>query len=154
MTAEIDMHRCFRAVLMALALPGRPQASPVAGSATPDLVLRSIWEPEQVGRLVVLIQGDPGPRRLEGLERGSEEEPQRGATALVATAGDAPETAVWLEGPGLAEPARTVLPISAEALESRSRACAAPPAGIDLVLVTREGAIVGLPRTTRVTVER
>jgi alpha-D-ribose 1-methylphosphonate 5-triphosphate synthase subunit PhnH len=151
-TAEIDAHRCFRAVLMALALPGRPQPSPVSRAETPGLLLRAIWEPDQVGRAVVTMAGDPGPYRLEALDRGTEEEPQRGATALVTAAHDAPDTAVWLEGPGLARRTRARLPISTAALASRARACAAPPAGIDLLLVTRDGDIVGLPRTTRVTV--
>ena len=147
--AEVDAHRCFRAVLMALALPGRPQPSPVPPASTPALVLRSIWEPRQVGEAVRVIHGDPGPRALEDARRGSEAEPHLGGTVLVVADRAGPWTRVRLEGPGLREPTPALLPLSREALESRARACAGPPAGIDLVIVTPDGSILGLPRTTR-----
>jgi alpha-D-ribose 1-methylphosphonate 5-triphosphate synthase subunit PhnH len=149
---DVDAHRCFRAVLMALALPGRPQASPVPPASTPALVLRSIWEPGQAGEAVRVVYGDPGPRTLEEVPRGTDAEPQLGGTVLLVAGLDGPRTRVWLEGPGLSEPTPTLLPLSHEALESRARACASPPTGIDLVIVTPEG-IVGLPRTTRVEID-
>lgn len=151
--AAVEAHRCFRAVLMALALPGRPQASPVPPASTPALVLRSIWEPGQVGEAVRVVYGDPGPRKLEEVPRGTEAEPQLGGTVLLVAGPDGARTSVRLEGPGLSEPTCCSLPLSREALESRARACASPPTGIDLVIVTADGAILGLPRTTRVEIE-
>jgi alpha-D-ribose 1-methylphosphonate 5-triphosphate synthase subunit PhnH len=148
--SELDAHRCFRAVLTALSLPGRPQPSPVPRDQTPALVLRSIWEPDQVGGAVRVVRGDPGPRLLEEVPRGTEAEPQLGGTVVLVADAGGPRTPVRLEGPGLREAARAVLPLSREALESRARACADPPAGVDLVIVTADGSIVGLPRTTRV----
>jgi alpha-D-ribose 1-methylphosphonate 5-triphosphate synthase subunit PhnH len=147
-TAEVERHRCFRAVLEALARPGRPQPSPVSAAATPGLVLSAIWEPDQVGESVFVVHGDPEPAALERVPRGTEEEPELGGTVLVVAAPDGPVSNVWLEGPGLRERGRAALPLSAAALAARARACARPPAGIDLVIVTPEGAIVGLPRTT------
>jgi alpha-D-ribose 1-methylphosphonate 5-triphosphate synthase subunit PhnH len=160
---ETDLHHCFRAVLTALAHPGRPQTlppSPGFAGYSPDsagesgglvkLVLEAIWEPAQVGTQVVVIDGDPEAATLELLPRGGEAEPQHGSTALVVAAPGGPESAVWLDGPGLKELARARLPLSAAALEARARACASPPMGIDLLIVTSDGAIVGLPRTTRV----
>ena len=149
MTA-LNRHRCFRAVLQALARPGRVQASPVAPAETPELVLRAIWEPDQVGEAVFVVRGEPAAHDLERLPRGSEEEPQQGCTVLLLAAPGGPRTPVWLEGPGLRERERAVLPLSAAALASRARACAQPPAGIDVVIVTPDGAILGLPRTTQV----
>jgi len=150
---ELDAHRCFRAVLTALSLPGRPQPSPVSRERTPELILRSIWEPDQVGGAVRLVRGDPGPRLLEDVPRGTEAEPQLGGTVVVVADPDGERTAVRLDGPGLREAAPAVLPLSREALESRNRVCAEPPAGVDLVIVTADGSIVGLPRTTRVEVD-
>ena len=150
--SELDAHRCFRVVLTALSLPGRAQPSPVSRERTPELVLRSIWEPDQVGEAVRVVHGDPGPRLLEEVPRGTEAEPQLGGTVLLVADPGGPRTAVRLEGPGLREAAPAVLPLSRAALESRARACADPPAGIDLVIVTSEGSIVGLPRTTRVAI--
>ncbi len=146
----MERHRCFRAVLHALSQPGRPQSSPVAAPATPALVLRAIWEPDQMGESVFVVRGEPEPGALERLPRGHEEEPQLGCTVLLVAAPEGPRTPVWLEGPGLRERERALLPLSASALASRARACADPPAGIDLVLVTPDGSILGLPRTTRV----
>jgi len=147
---EQDAHRCFRAVLTALSRPGRPQPSPVPPDRTPALILASIWEPAQVGEAVRLVRGDPGPRLLEEVPRGTEAEPQLGGTLVLVADPDGPRTPVRLEGPGLREAAPAVLPLSRAALESRARACAEPPAGVDLVIVTADGSIVGLPRTTRV----
>jgi alpha-D-ribose 1-methylphosphonate 5-triphosphate synthase subunit PhnH len=115
-----------------------------------DLVLDAIWEPDQLGTQVVVVEGDLGPAVLEALPRGSEAEPQHGGTALVVARPDGPESGVWLEGPGLREPSPVRLPLSGAALEARGRACATPPMGIDLLIVTTDGRIVGLPRTTRV----
>ena len=151
--STMDAHRCFRAVLTALSLPGRPQASPVPPERTPGLVLAAIWEPDQVGDAVRLVRGDPGPRLLEEVPRGTEAEPQLGGTVVVVPDRDGPRTGVRLAGPGLREPTPAVLPLSREALESRARACAEPPAGIDLVIVTAAGSIVGLPRTTQVEID-
>jgi len=150
---SVDAHRCFRAVLTALSLPGRPQASPVPPERTAALILDAIWEPAQVGEAVRLVRGDPGPRLLEDVPRGTEAEPQLGATVVLVADPGGPSTPVWLEGPGLREPAPARLPLSREALESRARACAEPPAGIDLVIVTAGGSIVGLPRTTRIEID-
>jgi alpha-D-ribose 1-methylphosphonate 5-triphosphate synthase subunit PhnH len=150
---EIDVHRCFRAVLTAMSLPGRPQPSPVPRELTAALILRSIWEPDQVGDAVRLVHGDPGPRLLEEVPRGTEAEPQLGGTVVLVADPDGQRTAVRLEGPGLREASPAVLPLSREALESRARACADPPAGVDLVIVTADGSIVGLPRTTRIEID-
>jgi alpha-D-ribose 1-methylphosphonate 5-triphosphate synthase subunit PhnH len=86
--------------------------------------------------------------RLDTLAQGTDEYPDR-STTIVLAAGLA-ETAVVLRGPGINGELRTVLPLPnsdflAQWAENRARF----PRGIDLLLV-RNGTVIGLPRTTRI----
>lgn len=143
-------HVAFRAVLNALARPGRPQGLP-ANDAEQGLALlmEAIWADAPEAPLVLdepdLVQA------ILAAPRGSEEEPERGATLLVARR-DAPRQRVRLEGPGLERPAAAWLALSRAEVDARGLACAAPPLGVDLLLLDQSCQVVGLPRTTRVTV--
>jgi alpha-D-ribose 1-methylphosphonate 5-triphosphate synthase subunit PhnH len=86
--------------------------------------------------------------RLETMAQGTDEYPDRSTTVVLA-AGLA-ETAVVLKGPGINGELRTILPLPnsdflAQWADNRARF----PRGIDLLLV-RNGTVIGLPRTTRI----
>jgi len=86
--------------------------------------------------------------RLETMAQGTDEYPDRSTTVVVA-AGLA-EQAVVLKGPGINGELRTVLPLPdggflEQWIDNRARF----PRGIDLLLV-RNGTVIGLPRTTRI----
>lgn len=86
--------------------------------------------------------------RLDELAQGTDEYPDR-STTIVLAAGVA-ETAVVLKGPGINGELKTVLPLPnsdflAQWADNRARF----PRGIDLLLV-RNGTVIGLPRTTRI----
>ncbi len=86
--------------------------------------------------------------RLAAMGQGTDEYPDRSTTVVLA-AGDT-ETAVVLKGPGINGELRTLLPLPsgdflAQWAENRARF----PRGIDLLLV-RNGTVIGLPRTTRI----
>jgi alpha-D-ribose 1-methylphosphonate 5-triphosphate synthase subunit PhnH len=60
---------------------------------------------------------------------------------------------ISIEGPGI--PGRRVVKlsgISAELLAARDRVNAHYPLGIDLIVIDQEGRIIGLPRTTQITI--
>lgn len=86
--------------------------------------------------------------RLDAMGQGTDEYPDRSTTVVLA-AGLA-ETAVVLKGPGSNGELRTILPLPngdflAQWADNRARF----PRGVDLLLV-RNGTVIGLPRTTRI----
>ncbi|CAN5709368.1 phosphonate C-P lyase system protein PhnH [soil metagenome] len=91
------------------------------------------------------------------LRVGSFDYPDDSATLIVQVPTLDQETAndltISIEGPGI--PGRRVVKlsgISAELLAARDRANAHYPLGIDLIVIDQEGRIIGLPRTTQVTI--
>ena len=85
---------------------------------------------------------------LATMGQGSDEYPDRSTTVVLA-AGLA-ETAVVLRGPGINGGLRTILPLPnsdflAQWADNRARF----PRGVDMLLV-RNGTVIGLPRTTRI----
>ena len=172
MTSVKDLHRSFRALLSALAYPGRWYRSPSANAAgAAALLLQSVWEPgvamHRTGTSVdlprdvresspadadvILIEGERAGGVLVHAQRGSDVYPERGAT-VVWIPGSAPQqTAVRLEGPGVNGSYETTLPVSRADVDARAQACADYPRGIDIIFVAPDGSFAALPRTTRVT---
>ncbi len=102
----------------------------------------------------VFATSDPGATASE-LKRGLPETPEDGATLVVSVDSVAGgDLVLGLRGPGIdGERVVRVAGISTALIDARNGACAAYPLGIDLFLVDREGACVGLPRTTVVRIE-
>ena len=99
----------------------------------------------------VLCLGDPA-QLLRELRRGTLEIPEEGATAIIAVQSLVSGRSWTLRGPGIAECSTLrVCGLSGESIESRNAACTEYPLGIDLFLVDHEGRLVGLPRTTSIT---
>ncbi|MBL7497807.1 phosphonate C-P lyase system protein PhnH [Frankia sp. CNm7] len=148
---EIALHDAFRATLTALSRPGLALAVPGAAdaAAAARLVVDAVWEPDAPP---VVITGAPGPGALAALPVGTEEEPELGATVLVVVGAGTATTRARLAGPGVDGELVTDLPLAAGTLAERAAACADWPRGIDLLLVGPGPRIVGLPRTTRVSV--
>jgi alpha-D-ribose 1-methylphosphonate 5-triphosphate synthase subunit PhnH len=93
----------------------------------------------------------------EQLRQGSLAYPDDGATLLLEVPGFAPEESAGLDlrliGPGIeGERMLHVSGLPAAFLESRDRANAGYPMGIDVLLFDASGNVVGLPRTTGVVV--
>ena len=86
--------------------------------------------------------------RLDTMAQGTDEYPDRSTTVVLA-AGFA-ETAVVLKGPGINGELRTILPLpNGDFLAQWAGNRARFPRGVDLLLV-RNGTVIGLPRTTRI----
>jgi len=148
-SSQIQAHRAFRAVLTALAMPGRPQPSTAAdGAAAVGLLMAAVWAdaPSQV----YVVDGPDAAAEIVRAPRGTEAEPEGGATILRMVAARAATVRVRLEGPGVDGSLETDLPLSRAELRARGEACAAYPTGVDLVLVHADGVLTGLPRSTRV----
>jgi alpha-D-ribose 1-methylphosphonate 5-triphosphate synthase subunit PhnH len=109
------------------------------------------WAPLESAGFVVDLGADAGTP--VACRRGSALEPERGARLAVAVEGFGGGTEVVLEGPGV--PGRRRLRVRgvrpawfrALAAANRNR-----PAGVDAWLLSPHGGVVGLPRSTRVTV--
>jgi phosphonate C-P lyase system protein PhnH len=145
-------HRAFRALLLALALPGRDQEVPGAtdGAAVAAQLLDAVWTSGDTS--VVVVDAGCDPVVLDDVPRGTEERPEDGATVIAVVDGAPASTTVQLTGPGIDGALTTALPLTAGFLEARAGACAAWPLGIDVVIAGPGGRVVGLPRTTRVEV--
>lgn len=170
-SATTAAHRAYRSMLLALAYPGRPQPGPETGQVTSATALiESTWEPttrlwrdgrviplswstnvERVDAADLLLLELGRSRSLTKARRGTELEPELGATVVwIAPRGIS--TRVSLSGPGVDGTLVTQLPLDPTALGGRAQACAEPPTGIDLIIVSPDGSVLGLPRTTRLAV--
>ncbi|WP_433871591.1 phosphonate C-P lyase system protein PhnH [Saccharopolyspora sp. CA-218241] len=160
----------FRAVLDALSRPGevtRLPETPFPAVLLPVLALSGLETPVHVARSewadpVRAVTGAPLVEReraalaaldepdLSGLPVGSAAAPERGALVALAADGFDDGPALRLSGPGV-DGSREVRIAGLPAdFAERRRAAADFPAGRDLLLVTRSGAVLGLPRSTRI----
>ncbi|MGB3329230.1 MAG: phosphonate C-P lyase system protein PhnH [Thermomicrobiales bacterium] len=94
------------------------------------------------------------PDLVTAIRRGSLEYPDDGAILLLLVddllAGG--QRSVTLSGPGIDGTRRIALPgFTPETLAAREEAVAAYPMGIDILILDRQGRLIGLPRTTVVT---
>lgn len=142
-------HRAFRALLLAAAYPGRLQPGPGSAAAeTLEALQDAVWVDAPQPPLLL----DPGDAATTVLtaERGTEVEPELGATLVrVVGAADA-RLPVVLRGPGVDGELETTLPLTDGELAARDEACSRRPLGVDLVFVEPDGRIATLPRSTKV----
>lgn len=102
-----------------------------------------------VGEAAFALVTDPSQLpRLDAFGQGTDECPDRSTTVVLAVGASA--QTVTLKGPGIKDQLTTELPLPggdfhAQWAENRTRF----PRGVDLLLV-RDGTVVGLPRTTRI----
>ncbi len=112
-----------------------------------------LW-PAELARLITALRPVTGDE-VRSFRRGTAEAPEDGALVSLAVADLAGGEQHWrLSGPGIAESvtlAPSGLPTSFVA--ARAEAVTGYPAGIDVLLVTADGRVVGLPRTTTITEE-
>jgi len=100
--------------------------------------------------------GPIGAEEIRRLRRGPALAPEDGALLAVAVAGlTGGPSRWWLTGPGV-QGRREIGPLGVpeEFVVARADAVAGYPAGIDVLLVAPDGALVGLPRTTTIDEER
>lgn len=140
--------------IAALPTPGQPTEDAVGLAAR--LVVAPIAEPGSTR--FALAFGEPDHEIFARLNRGSHWSPEAGAMLFQRVSGLGVSTeAGWsLTGPGIKpdEPVRLAVDgLSEEWLTVRAELVSDYPAGIDVVLVTDEGSIAALPRTTRVDME-
>lgn len=109
------------------------------------------------GNADVVVAIDPDDRLPESLKRGSLEFPDDSATLIVSVpsltdvGGDPLD--LTLQGPGIDGSCMLRVPgLSPGLVESRNRAVAGYPTGIDLVLVDAAGSVACIPRTTTITI--
>lgn len=137
----------------ALPTPGQPIEEAVALAAR--LVVAPIADPESTR--FALAFGEPDPELFARLNPGSHWSPEAGAMLFQRVLALAPATeGGWLlSGPGVKpdEPLRLAVEgLSEEFLTVRAALVSDYPAGIDVLLVTDEGRIAALSRTTRIEV--
>lgn len=139
--------------IAALPTPGQPVEEAVSLAAR--LVAAPIAEPGSARFALAL--GEPNHEEFARLNRGSHWSPEAGAMLFQRVLALAPATeGGWLlSGPGVKpdEPVRLAVEgLSDEFLAVRAALVSDYPAGIDVVLVTDEGRIAALSRTTRIEV--
>lgn len=144
--------------------PGEPWSRflvDVTGAATAD--------PSTAG--IVVLLGGFGPADVLALRRGSDDSPELGARVAVACrslrpidsaadltdahgTGPTDEVVVTLHGPGVDGTARlAVAGLPASVFEALSVANAGFPSGIDTWLLTPEGHVAAIPRSTHLSIE-
>ncbi|WP_425307749.1 phosphonate C-P lyase system protein PhnH [Ammonicoccus fulvus] len=103
----------------------------------------------------VLTGPDPDPAALRTLPTGTAADPHLGAMVCIPVADLAgPEgLPLTLAGPGIPETRTlTVDGLTAPVVAARAELNSAYPRGVDLLLITPDGRLAGLPRTTVITV--
>jgi alpha-D-ribose 1-methylphosphonate 5-triphosphate synthase subunit PhnH len=112
-----------------------------------------LW-PAELARLIAALRPVTDDE-VRSFRRGTAEAPEDGALVSLAVADVRGGQGRWrLSGPGIAETV-TLAPsgLPASFVAARAEAVAGYPAGIDVLLVTADGRVVGLPRTTTITEE-
>lgn len=167
----------FRSALNAFAYPGSLQkAAPLFDSGL--LALASVLFYAEVtyhyqgARDIHLVEALTGARAVDGasadyllsdgesLERldeakvGTPESPELGATLLMDCTGAARSTKTLLAGPGIDGSKRVDLPLSSGLLEALAEKNSMFPLGVDCLLILDNDGLIGLPRTTKITVLR
>ena len=171
---------CFRAVLEAMSRPGRvfaldldlePPAGVSAAAAALLLTLADAetplwldagdgateWARFHCGSPVVatadqaqILLATGTPPRLSGLELGSDEAPQDGATLIIQVQSLEAGSGWRLTGPGIEREHRLrVVGLPADFAAARAKLAKEFPRGVDIVLCAGS-AIAALPRTTRI----
>jgi alpha-D-ribose 1-methylphosphonate 5-triphosphate synthase subunit PhnH len=167
--------RAFRAALDALARPGVPAMLPAAGDMPPALLpvlaladldtpvcvlgeggwagaLRTVTSapvvPLGAARLVAALR-PLAAGELAAVRAGDAAAPEEAALVALAVPALAGGPALTLSGPGVPG-RRAVAPRGLPPDLITARATAAFPAGPDLLLVAPDGAVLGLPRSTRI----
>ena len=104
-------------------------------------------------RLVAALRPLSGGELL-ALRRGSAAAPEDGALLSAAVSDGDPGESRWqLSGPGVAGPdVSTPVGWDGQLAAAREQAVAGFPAGIDLLLVSPDGRVLGIPRSTAITV--
>jgi len=137
--ADLDIPSCV------LAEPDAPRWADALATATnaPEAALGT-------ARLVAALR-PLRPEELSDVPRGSAAAPEEGALVVMAVPELDGGPPLRLCGPGIADE-RIVAPrgLPTGLLAARAQAVAAFPAGLDLVLVTADGRLLGLPRSTRI----
>ena len=179
--AVLDSQRVFRCVLQATAHPGKLFALPPTGVAPWEAVALTLLDHEvsfcvvggpmvgaegRIARLTgsravppseagfALVAGGSGGE-ISGLERGSLERPETGATAIFAIdrLSNAGPVTMKLSGPGVpGERTLGVDGLSVGEVEGIRASRQDYPLGVDVYLVDRTGQVAGLPRSTRLEV--
>jgi alpha-D-ribose 1-methylphosphonate 5-triphosphate synthase subunit PhnH len=173
--------RTFRAVLDALARPGLVQQLPAAPVGVPAALLPVLALADLDTPVAVLTDGIDGGHWADSvatattapivnlpaarliaalrpfavgepaqLRTGSTAAPEDGALVALAVPALDGGSPIGLRGPGIAGE-RTVAPAGVPAELLAARAAAGFPAGFDLLLVTADGAVLGVPRSTHIT---
>jgi alpha-D-ribose 1-methylphosphonate 5-triphosphate synthase subunit PhnH len=112
-----------------------------------------LW-PAELARLIAALRPVTDDE-VRSFRRGTAEAPEDGALVSLAVADVTGGQSHWrLSGPGIAETV-TLAPsgLPASFVAARAEAVTGYPAGIDVLLVTADGRVVGLPRTTTITEE-
>ncbi|NNG19819.1 phosphonate C-P lyase system protein PhnH [Naumannella sp. ID2617S] len=176
---ETERQQVFRACLDALSQPGtaRPlQVTRHAAARLPMLALTDLMTPiaalgddpdtrtavEEIAALTrapistvgaarwVLAGPDLTADRLAELPQGSDEEPQLGAMLVVPLPAGTPHR-YRLSGPGIKDHRELELTLSPELVRARADLLTDYPRGFDLLCVTADARVIGLPRTTEIT---
>ena len=174
-----DSQQVFRCLLQAAARPGRLCTLPPFGCGPLEAVARTLLDQEvtfcaigeragevedRVSRVTgarlaaateagfALVSGGDSAGAVLGLERGTLEHPERGATAIYAveTLSDTGTLSLELSGPGV--PATRTLGVAglaAEEIRVIRDTRLDYPLGIDVYLIDDSGRVAGLPRSTQ-----
>lgn len=146
---EPTAHRAFRALLLAVAYPGRRQPGPGREAAATLAALdEAVWC--DATRPPVLLRGNDASATIATADRGTELEPELGATLVRLVEPGRERLPVVLRGPGVDGTLETALPLTAGELDARDEACRTRPLGVDLFFVEADGSIGALPRSTLV----